>query len=86
MGNQFIDVNETIIDFCFEWDDILPTRDEFVQFLRQQPTMDVVEVVRCRDCRHMELTPIGLRMCDVWGHVNGMGDEGFCNYGERNDG
>ena len=27
---EYIDLNEAIIDFGFEWDDIAPTRDEFI--------------------------------------------------------
>ena len=46
---------------------------------------DVVRVVRCRDCKHMEITPYG-RWCNAWFGINGMGDEGFCNYGERKEG
>lgn len=44
-----------------------------------------VEVVRCKDCKHMEMTPDCLRWCHVWQGINGMGDDGFCNYGERKD-
>ena len=40
-------------------------------------------VVRCKDCKHMEVTPDELRWCNAWGGINGMGDDGFCNYGER---
>ena len=43
-----------------------------------------VEVVRCKDCKHMIIEPLG-RYCPVWRAHNGMGDEGFCNYGERKD-
>ena len=39
--------------------------------------------VRCKDCKHMEKTTYGLRWCNVWEAINGMGDDGFCNYGER---
>ena len=39
--------------------------------------------VQCKDCKHMEITPDCLRWCNVWNGINGMGDEGFCNYGER---
>ena len=46
------------------------------------PTVDAVEVVRCKDCKHIENSPYG-RYCTVWHGHNGMGDEGFCNYGER---
>ena len=39
-------------------------------------------VVYCKDCKHMSVQPCG-RYCFVWGGYNGMGDDGFCNYGER---
>ena len=48
--SKLIDVNESIINFGFEWDDIPPTREEFVRFLKKQPTVDAVPVVRCKDC------------------------------------
>ena len=50
----------------------------------KMPAADVVEVVRCKDCKHMEIEPCG-RYCHVWGFFNGAGDEGFCNYGERRE-
>ena len=31
---RLIDADEAIINFGFEWDDISPTRDEFVAFLK----------------------------------------------------
>ena len=40
------------------------------------------ELVRCKECVHME-SRFGARYCKVWTMFNGMGDEGFCNYGER---
>lgn len=46
------------------------------------PTADAVEVVRCKDCKHM-IPQSHTRYCTVWHGANGMGDEGFCNYGER---
>ena len=48
--SKLIDVNEAIINFGFEWDDIPPTREEFVRFLKKQPTVDAVPVVRCEKC------------------------------------
>lgn len=49
--------------------------------------LNTFAVVRCKDCKHMTIEPCG-RYCLVWGNYNGMGDDGFCNYGERriNDG
>ena len=36
---RLIDVDNVIINFGFEWDDICPTRDEVVAFLRKQKTI-----------------------------------------------
>ena len=41
--------------------------------------------VHCGECVHMTNHYCGGRLCKLWGAVNGMGDEGFCNYGERKD-
>lgn len=48
-------------------------------------TIDAVEAVRCKDCRHMEKSQYG-RYCQIWGMYNGHGDDGFCCYGERKEG
>ena len=48
-------------------------------------TVDAVPVVRCRDCKHM-IPQSHTRYCTVWNAVNGMGDDGFCNYGEQKEG
>lgn len=52
--------------------------------------MDAVEVVRCRDCKHLVLTaerehnPCDC-VCDYW-MTDGLNDNDFCSYGERKDG
>ena len=83
-----IDVDEAIINFGFEWDDIPPTREEFVRFLKKQPTVDAVPVVRCRECNHR-----GTDDCIF--HIKGEPadeelllklDNDFCSYGERKEG
>lgn len=80
-----IDVDEAIINFGFEWDDIPPTREEFVRFLKKQPTVDAVPVVFCRDCKHCD--PENYH-CD---HTMGTAaplrrkPDDFCSYGERKD-
>jgi hypothetical protein len=43
---RMIDADEAIVNFGFEWDDICPTRDEVVSFLRKQKTISAVPVVR----------------------------------------
>lgn len=58
---------------------------EIIQRIDNAPTVDAVEVVHCKDCVHMK-EQFNARYCEIWCMFNGMGDEGFCNYGERKDG
>lgn len=44
---------------------------------------DAVEVVRCKDCKYMLDSDKGVRFCNVWCKVNGLGDNGYCSYGKR---
>ena len=54
------------------------------QAVDEQPTIDAVPVTRCKDCKYMTQWAYG-RYCTVWDGVNRMGDDGFCNYGERRE-
>ena len=54
--------------------------------LREAPTVDAVEVVRCRDCKHAWIHPCGYVYC----HRDGRNAyemtfnlDSFCSYGER---
>ena len=51
------------------------------KLIEDAPTVEAVEVVRCKDCRHISVER-GLCFCNVWEKFNGMGYDGFCNYGE----
>lgn len=42
---EYVDLNEAIIDFGFEWDDIAPTRDEFINFLKSRKRANVKEII-----------------------------------------
>ena len=79
---RLIDADEAIINFGFEWDDIPPTREEFVRFLKKQPTVDAVEVVRCRECKYHEEEGIEMVYCPnmIGGWVE---NEWFCANGEK---
>ena len=84
---RLIDADEAIINFGFEWDDISPTRDEFVAFLKKQPTIDAVPVVRCNDCIRRYDTD-ECPMCFLikgkyYEYTNG---NGFCDRRERKEG
>lgn len=58
--------------------------------LREAPTVDAVEVVRCRECKHWDGS-----VCDVhseWpdqystGHMDYTESDDFCSYGEPKEG
>ena len=83
---RLIDVDEAIINFGFEWDDIPPTREEFVRFLKKQSIIDAVPAVRCRECVHYEMG-VCLKIYDdgaaskyAWQERK---PDDFCSYGER---
>ena len=98
---RLIDADEAIINFGFEWDDIPPTREEFVRFLKKQPTVDAVEVVRCRECKYwgdeagklQHSDGVLFARCKVHNYlIDGRHtgwcptENDFCSYGERKDG
>ena len=56
--------------------------------INEMPTVDAVEVVRCRDCKHAWIHPCGYVYC----HRDGRNAyemtfnlDSFCSYGERKD-
>ena len=81
---RLIDVDEAIINFGFEWDDIPPTREEFVRFLKKQPTVNAVLVVRCRECKHHH--DCDTHFCDALGMDCPDDSEFFCSHGKRKEG
>ena len=98
---RLIDADEAVINFGFEWDDIPPTREEFVYFIKKQPTVDAVPVVRCRECKYWgdedgKLQNSGgvlFARCKVHNYLLDGRHTGwcptendFCSYGERKDG
>lgn len=56
---------------------------DFALMIKEAPAVDAVIPVRCKDCKRMFVPVPGIRYCTVWNNPNGMGDDGFCNYGER---
>ena len=65
--------------------------DDAMCLIDDAPTVDAVEVVRCRDCRYWEKfqsSILGEVMCCIaQGEMNVQKDPNdFCCYGERKDG
>lgn len=56
---RLIDADELLTDPYFQ-DESIPERDMFIEAVEDSPTIDAVEVVRCKDCifwkpRHIKL-------------------------------
>ena len=56
------------------------------------PIADVVEVVRCKDCKHRLKSPItnkvfctvhGIKQNNTWYGTTAINDNHYCGYGER---
>lgn len=84
---RLIDADEAIINFGFEWDDISPTKDEFVAFLKKQPTIDAVPVVRCKDCiRRYDTDECPMCFLIEGTYYEYTNENGHCDRGERKEG
>lgn len=55
-----------------------------VRLLEKAPTVDAVEVVRCRDCKHYKPDEYECG-CDFAGGLPYVKADDFCSYGERRD-
>lgn len=70
---------------------------ETIEYLciKKEPTIDAVEVVRCKDCKHFTLNLVenvgGIplivahEVCSFWGDGCKTSQEGFCSFGERKE-
>ena len=65
-------------------------RDAVINTIRRTEAADVVEVVRCEDCKFGELfqndsSGVMARYCKVFTLKRMVADDDFCSYGERKD-
>lgn len=94
---RLIDANALADRFRIERESSTPNDQYEIGFLNgltmaqsvvlSAPTVDAVEVVRCKDCKHLVLTDKGEHnpndcVCDYW-MTDGLNDNDFCYYGER---
>ena len=76
---RLIDADALKRDICKYCNDVYsdepcePSDCEHMRIIDSQPTIDAVEVVRCKDCRSHN-------MCNFEQY---QGLDGFCSYGER---
>ena len=60
-------------------------------WLNEAPTVDAVEVVRCKDCKHLRYgyqcyNPLGIKLNNDGDAYVLVDEDDFCSYGERRDG
>ena len=69
-----------------DYDDGIEPRRAYaisIESVRNAPTVDAVEVVRCKDCKRYQLDSIfHIGFCDG----KRCKDDDFCSYGKRKDG
>lgn len=71
------------IDMAIE---ALQREDMFLKSLEtNEPIYDMVDVVRCKDCRKTVTRPDGAIYCEVFDREE-MSQYGYCNWGERKGG
>ena len=58
--------------------------ETLVRFIEKQPTVDAVEVVRCKDCKHRKEKTCFHPCGGMWVGVELKGND-FCSHGERKD-
>ena len=94
MANEvrLIDANVILENYAHEWE-----AEPVLQAIENAPTVDAVEVVRCKDCTFCKVDNT-VYMRDVLGNENdtpqyhclkGYGynkPDHFCSYGERREG
>ena len=87
--DSFILMDETPMNYNCGYDDCLTAVQDT---LADIPTADVVEVVRCKDCKYFEVyypikekdkEPIKAHYCKLYNSDRKQID--FCSYGERKD-
>lgn len=90
-----IDANE-LLKYVGNKFGFMISKRELLQAIEMQPTMDAVEVVRCKDCKYYRESEhperSGIKFCFRLMHPTenrhigyNFSDDDFCSHGERKD-
>ena len=69
------------------WAQAVKVKDNILGCIERQPLADVVEVVRCKDCKHWGGATYGF-VCRKFSGIDTkicMGADHYCSYGERRE-
>lgn len=67
-------IGKTIIEY---------SESDIGYMIRKRPTVDAVEVVRCKDCKRFHRNLENDTYCDCVGGLSDPEEHDFCSYGER---
>lgn len=97
--SRYIDADTFEANMQGEWERNEISNGNWIHFremISDEPTIDAVPVVRCKDCRHFELNhfekvngiPLILahEICIFWAGGAKTSADGYCSFGERKDG
>lgn len=59
--------------------------DEITQEIFDAPSVDAVEVVRCKDCLFNDIDEDGWYLCKCFGGLYQPDEDDFCSYGKRRE-
>ena len=59
---------------------------EAIRIMDDATTVDAVEVVRCKDCKHFIQEEHGCNHFGYYSHTPWVDEVDFCSYGERREG
>ena len=81
---RLIDADALNLEYEVDMADDWKTAHEIANIVKYAPTVDAVQVIRCKDCRHYAILEDGSNelICD---HKDGCmtpKPDGFCNYAE----
>lgn len=92
------ELKERLKEYCVDGDKGIEEYYEIMGIddcIDNAPTVDAVEVVRCKDCKHFTLNLVenvgGIplivahEVCSFWGDGCKTSQEGFCSFGERKE-
>ena len=75
--SRYIDANKLKKSLSIPCASIIEIGKAIIAQIDDQPTADVVEVVRCKNCKHRKKNTFCLH------NMRYEDDNGFCSYGER---
>lgn len=89
--SRYIDMDAVICDLHTAPNNLRWDMEDIEFWIESQPTVDVVEVVRCRDCKHYtykhslpNVKNCTTKHCTRSAHIYTKPTD-FCSYGERGD-